>query len=396
LPQLYSIGAGNSPHNPYYDITSGCTSNDVGPGFCAAPGYDLATGWGSANLLQLAWALNWQLLPDAGRPGVTFSGPTTGAWYNNDQVVSWNVADTGSPPSGVAGFSRGWDSVPSDPASVTNQSTATGTAFNGPQFPNATSGSLNLASAGQGCHTAEVEAWDNMGLQSGVSTYGSLCFDSVAPTITRAPSISLLSGVRLTAAGVPTKISWNGSDATSGIVSYSLRQSKDGAAFAPVFTGNATSRVLTLQGGHTYRFQVSARDRAGNSSPALAGATKRLTVFQESNGALAFSSGWTTVSQTGASGGKVKRATAAGKIAKLTFRGTQVAWVTTRGSSHGAATVTLDAGTATTADTHAKATTAAYLTGLKTGAAAAHTYRIRVTGTAGHPAVDVDAFVVLS
>jgi hypothetical protein len=396
LPQLYSIGAGGSPHNPYYDITSGCTSNDIGPGFCGIPGYDRATGWGSANLLQLAWALNWQLLPDAGRPGVSFSGPTTGQWYNTDQVVSWNVADTGSPPSGVAGFSRGWDSVPSDPASVTNQSTAAGTAFNGPQFPNATSGSLGLASAGQGCHTAEVEAWDNMGLQSGVSTYGSLCFDSVAPTITRAPSISLISGVQLTTAGVPARISWNGSDTTSGIASYSLRLSKDGAAFTPVFTGNATSRVLTLQGGHTYRFQVSARDVAGNSSSALAGATKRVSVFQEGSTALSFSTGWTTVNQTGASGGKVKRATRAGQTARLTFRGTQAAWVTTRGTSHGAATVRLDAATATSVDTHATATRAAYVTGLRTGTAAAHTYTVRVTGTAGHPAVDVDGFVVLS
>jgi hypothetical protein len=396
LPQLYSIGAGGSPHNPYYDITSGCTSNDIGPGFCGIPGYDRATGWGSANLLQLAWALNWQLLPDAGRPAVTFSGPARGQWYNTDQTVSWNVVDTGSPPSGVAGFSRGWDSVPSDPASVTNQSAAAGTAFNGPQFPNATSGSLQLASAGQGCHTAEVEAWDNMGLQSGVSTYGSLCYDSVPPTISRAPSISLVSGVQLTSAGVPMRISWNGSDSLSGIVSYSLYESTDGSAFTPVFSGNATTTVLPLRSGHAYRFQVTATDLAGNVSPALAGPTKRVTVLQEGAKALTFSGGWTTVSQTGASQGKVKKATLAGKTAKLTFTGTQFGWMTTRGKTHGAATVRFDAGTPVSIGTTAAATQAAYVTGVRTGAAASHSYALKVAGTPGHPRVDVDGFVIIS
>lgn len=396
LPQLYSIAAGASPHNPFYDITSGCTSNDIGPGFCGIGGYDRATGWGSANLLQLAWALNWQLLPDAGRPVVSFSGPATGRWYNTDQTVSWNVADTGSPASGVAGFSRGWDTVPSDPTSVASQSAAAGTAFNGPQFPNGTSGSLQLASAGQGCHTAEVEAWDNMGFQSGASTYGSLCYDSVAPTIGTAPSISLVPGVQATSAGVPMRISWSGSDASSGITSYTLLKSTDGGAFAPVFSGNATSTVLPLKGGHTYRFEATATDLAGNVSAPRAGTTKRVTVLQEAATALTYSSGWTTVSQVGASGGKVKKATLAGKTAKLTFTGTQFAWMTTRGSTHGAATVKFDAGVPVTIGTNATTTQAAYVTGVRTGPAATHSYTVKVTGTAGHPRVDVDGFVVIS
>jgi kumamolisin len=58
---LYFIG--NNPtysyHYPFYDITSGCNSNDVTASralgyYCAGTGYDLVTGWGSANMLQLA------------------------------------------------------------------------------------------------------------------------------------------------------------------------------------------------------------------------------------------------------------------------------------------------------------------------------------------------------
>ena len=116
---LYETGLGFAPHNPYYDITSGCNSNDVGTGYCAGTGYDLATGWGSANMLQLAWAFNWHLLADDGRPGVTFSGPNPAHWYNTDQTVGINVADTGGsfPASGVAGFSDAWNVDPGDPTS---------------------------------------------------------------------------------------------------------------------------------------------------------------------------------------------------------------------------------------------------------------------------------------
>ena len=50
-------------HYPFYDVTSGCNSNDItnayGLGsYCAGTGYDLTTGWGSFNALQLAWAIN--------------------------------------------------------------------------------------------------------------------------------------------------------------------------------------------------------------------------------------------------------------------------------------------------------------------------------------------------
>ncbi len=88
------------PHYPYYDVTSGCNSNDVtilyGTGaYCAGTGYDLTTGWGSFNALQLSWAINSYWLGAFEPPTITLSGPshTQGAdnWYNTDQTVSWTV-----------------------------------------------------------------------------------------------------------------------------------------------------------------------------------------------------------------------------------------------------------------------------------------------------------------
>jgi Pro-kumamolisin, activation domain len=397
LPQLYSIGAGAAPHDPYYDVTSGCTSNDIGAGWCAAAGYDLATGWGSVNMLQLAWALNWQVLPDAGAPFVTFSGPATGVWYNTDQSVSWTVTDTGSPASGVAGFSQGWDAVPSDP--TTHAAPGAGDAFyDGPQFPNATSGYLALSWAGQGCHTAKVEAWDNMGLRSGVTSYGTLCYDTTLPTVTSAPAMSLTAGSQWAEGGGPVQVSWAAADTGSGVASYALSESVDGGAYTALSLTNpaANSQVLTLAGGHSYQFSVTAKDYAGNVSAVSTGVKHTLTVVQQNNSVVKFSAGWTNTAQTGALSGFVERATANGKTAKLTFSGTQVAWVTTLGSTHGSAKVKIGTAAATTVNTNATTTSTANLAYVETLAAGAHTLTITTSGSAGHPQVDVDAFVFIS
>lgn len=186
-----------APHDPFYDITSGCNSNDITALyemqiFCARAGYDQVTGWGTFNALQLAWEMNWYYAADYGKPVISLTGPLTNpdtaakTWFNNDQVVSWTVADTNNgvqPSVGIAGFSQAWDKPIADPAQVAHQ--GVGNAFyNGPQFPNGTSGSIHLLSAGEGCHAAYVEAWDNTGLDSGNQTYGLLCLDTVAPTVT--------------------------------------------------------------------------------------------------------------------------------------------------------------------------------------------------------------------
>ncbi|MGO9232170.1 MAG: protease pro-enzyme activation domain-containing protein, partial [Bryobacteraceae bacterium] len=144
-PILYKEGnTPQTPHYPYYDITSGCNSNLLTEQndlqyYCAVTGYDEATGWGSANMLQLAWAINWEVMTTKGTPSVSFSGPATGTgnWYNTDQTVSWTVSDSGSgglPAPGVAGMTQGWDSIPSDSYSKPNGGSGD-SFYSGPQFP---------------------------------------------------------------------------------------------------------------------------------------------------------------------------------------------------------------------------------------------------------------------
>ncbi|MGA2050493.1 MAG: protease pro-enzyme activation domain-containing protein [Terracidiphilus sp.] len=188
----------DASHFPFYDMTGPyCNSNDVtmdqGLGYyCTGSGWDNVTGWGSANMLQLAWAIHWHLIPASGSPSITWSGPTTGKWYNSDQQISWTINDYGGgtyPGTGIAGFTQGWDSIPPDSSSKPHGGTGD-TFWSGPEYPNYTDGCMTLVGnptcpggVSQGCHTAHVRGWNNQGWTTGEQTYGSICYDTVAPTI---------------------------------------------------------------------------------------------------------------------------------------------------------------------------------------------------------------------
>ena len=252
---LYDIGDYGSPHNPYYDITSGCNNNDVttanGLGYyCAGAGYDLVTGWGSINALQLAWDVNYWIQDYSSGASVAFTGPTTGQWYSADQTISWTVTATGSVPAGVAGFTQGWDSIPSDPSSEATPGFSN-SFYSGPEFPNATSGYMMLSWAGQGCHTANIEAWDNTGIGS-VSTYGSVCYDTIAPVTTATLSGTLVGTIYST----PVAVALTASDSGSGVAATYYQV--DGGATLTY----AGPFAVSTTGTHTVVFY--SKDVAGN------------------------------------------------------------------------------------------------------------------------------------
>ncbi len=201
-PYLYREGYEQfAPHYPFYDITSGCNGNDITQQygltpFCAAPGYDMVTGWGSANMLQLAWMMNTYVAGDSGSPVITMTGPLIDHWYTTDQTISWTVADTsvnGHLPNGVAGYSYYCDVDPGDPYSEPTPSPneySQSSFYFGPSVPNSSNGSLNISAMSSGggcsgasygdCHTLILRAWDNAG-QSANSSYGPVCYDPSPP-----------------------------------------------------------------------------------------------------------------------------------------------------------------------------------------------------------------------
>ena len=126
-----------------------------------------------------------------------------------------------------------------------------------------------------------------------------------------------------------------------------------------------------------------------------AGATFTLTAYQETSTSIKYSTGWTKQAVSGAYGGFVKFATKAAKTATFSFTGSQVAWVSTIASNRGSASVSLDGGTAATVSTHGTTIQPRTVVYIKTMTSGAHTLLVKVLGTAGHPRVDVDAFLVI-
>jgi Pro-kumamolisin, activation domain/Bacterial Ig-like domain (group 3) len=217
--------SGYAPHYPFYDILTGCNNNDITAlyslgYYCAGTGYDAITGWGSFNALQMAWMINWSTAADEGNPYFLFSGPTTGKWYNSDQIIAWDVFDSGGnyPATGVSGFSQQWDVDPGDVGSEPTQGTGN-SFYSGPQYPTEIFGCTDITgqscSGGglsQGCHTLHLRAWDNMGAGTGNTTYGPVCYDTVAPHTTAQLS-GTLSGSTYTSA---VTVTLSSSDASPG------------------------------------------------------------------------------------------------------------------------------------------------------------------------------------
>jgi len=247
-------------HYPFYDITQGCNSNDLTAlyslgSYCAGTGYDLVTGWGSLNALQLAWGVITYRAGDFSPPTAALSSSATpGVWYNADQYVQWSLTDTGSglPAVGVSGYTATWDTIPVDSNSVARPATSDGF-FTGPVTPNATYGYEYVSDAGQGCHYAYVDGYDNSGSNS-VSYYGPVCYDTVPPVVS--PSLAgTLSGTVYTS---KVTVTLAATDASSGVAAtyYSL----DGAAFKKYSAPFAASAY----GAHTVKYY--ATDVAGNTA----------------------------------------------------------------------------------------------------------------------------------
>jgi hypothetical protein len=256
-----------APHYPFYDITSGCNSNDITSKFslqfyCAGAGYDLVTGWGSVNMLQLAWLFNWWAAADFGAPTIQFQGPVVNQWYNSDREIIWLAADTSStnaPAIGLAGFTGQWDA---DPGNV-YQDTKRGCCdsyFLGPQVIAQSLGHSFLSAAGQGCHFMNVRAWDDSGLESFDNEYGPVCYDTIAPHTTDTLSGTLSGGTYKSA----VKVTLTASDPSPG----------SGVSFTnyEVNTGSVTTYTgpFTVSSAGANKLLFSSTDVAGNAEKAEA------------------------------------------------------------------------------------------------------------------------------
>jgi Calcineurin-like phosphoesterase len=223
-----------------------------------------------------------------------------------------------------------------------------------------------------------------------------LAADTTPPTLTAPVAVPQQGGTVGTTN--PFRVTWSGSDTGTGIAGYRLAVSVDGGTYASVTLASATSRsaIVGLRAPHEARLRVRAVDRAGNWSAWTYGTTFRVTRSSEAGAGVVAMGPWTVATSTAYLGGRALRSGTAGATVRFTFTGSQVAWIGSVGPGDGRADIYLDGTWARTVDTHRVATAhRRILYTARWPQGGTHTITIRVAGTAGHPTVVVDGFVVV-
>jgi uncharacterized delta-60 repeat protein len=223
--------------------------------------------------------------------------------------------------------------------------------------------------------------------------------DDVAPRVTT--PTHTLQGATLGTSTVPVRLSWSATDAQGDVTRYELQRSTDGEAYANVALPTPTTTTITqsLTPNHDYRFRVRATDDNGNTTFYKYGPSFTVDAHQERSTSIAYSASraWKQELLGGSFGGQVKYATAAGSTAKLTFTGTNVAWVAPKSSTRGQAEIYLDNVKVATVDLSSSRTRSRQVlyAANRLSPSVTHTLEVKVLGTSGRPRVDVDAFVVV-
>jgi hypothetical protein len=318
---------------------------------------------------------------------------TTGTRTPLANASGWNKADLSVTLTASDGTGSGVQSITYSASGVVTISPTT-------TFAN----TVAIPIATEGVTTLTYSATDNAGNVEAQQTLH-VRIDKTRPTITRGPDAKFVAVTRLlSSTSVPVTIfNWQGADARSGLAAYSLQQVVNGGAPTQASLSNplATATVRYLVPGNTYQYRIQAVDRAGNTSVVTDGPTFAFNAFQETAPSIAYSTGWEQRSHAFAMNGGVKASSAAGKTATLTFTGTDIAWISTRGADRGIVEVRIDGVLKGTVDLYNATLQGRRIvfaaTGLTPGQ---HTIEVRVLGTKNAASsgfrVDVDAFGVLS
>lgn len=198
-----------------------------------------------------------------------------------------------------------------------------------------------------------------------------------------------------TGGAIPLGITWNASDAASGIASVELDHSPNGSGWAAIYgpAGTVVSPTQYTTSAGPHQFQVIATDAVGNDTTSSA-FIRSLTGFQETQ--LTYTKAWLTNTSAGAPWGNTKYTTKRKATATLTFIGTDVVWIAQRGPKRGVANVFID-GVKTHVDLFSTSLSERRVVFMATGLSASqHTIKIKVKGTSGRPRVDVDGILVLA
>jgi hypothetical protein len=168
--------------------------------------------------------------------------------------------------------------------------------------------------------------------------------DTFPPIISTAPTPRLVTHSQAGNRTIPVTVAWNARDA-SGICSYALSASLNGAAFSPVTLSSQTSKSRAFAytaGPDTRQYQVAATDCSGNPPSIGTGPAFTTNRYQESSPDIARKGTWSRGASTSYVGGRDIYTTSKGSSVRLTFSGRSVAWVSPTSPTRGKAAVYID------------------------------------------------------
>ncbi len=222
--------------------------------------------------------------------------------------------------------------------------------------------------------------------------------DDVTPPGTGVTRPRFISGTTAGRTSIPLSITWATTDPGSGVASVQLQRSINGGSWTTIASSSAGagSATVTVGYGARYAFRVMAVDNAGNAAAWSTATSFTPAIVSDGSSVVAYRGTWVRTSGAAYLGGGSRFASSAGRRATVTFSGLAVAWVSVAARTRGSARVYGDGALQGTYSTYRSAT--AYrrvISNMTFAALGRHTYRIEVVGSAGHPRVDLDAFIVL-
>jgi hypothetical protein len=278
-------------------------------------------------------------------------------------------------------------------------------ALDGAPFTGCTSPASYAVAPNRG-HTVQVRSTSPGGVVDTTPAMYEWVMDNIAPGVS-APVPDFPSPATLGTSAVPVELRWSGNDGNgSGIALYQLAESMDGGATYTAVAlppGATAAKTIMLEpGSRAYRFKVRARDRAGNWSPWVAGASFTLLAYHECDSAISYTRNW----QTGGFGEPYGGSTMyvndpAGGSATFQFDGSGVAWIASYSNMSGVAEIWLDGTQVATVDLYAATTATRQVAYSVSGLdpLVSHILEVRALGTSGSTSirayVDVDAFLTI-
>lgn len=221
--------------------------------------------------------------------------------------------------------------------------------------------------------------------------------DKVKPTVKAPDRFAVLTGSIVGSRSAAIRVRWPAAvDAESGVASYDLRRSTTDGSTVLARGLTTTSFDTSVRYGSGYRFRVNATDRVGNTSAIVDGPTVTATLHGDGSSLATYGPGWKRSSSNGATGKVLHTATKAGSWMTFRFTGRSVAYVAPKSASRGSVKVYVDGAYVKTVSLYrSSAISRIAVFSTSWPSKGTHTVKLVVVGTAGHPRVDVDGFVVV-